>query len=388
MHKVTWAQVLRWRVARHLLAGEQPGGRAGEPADAGAGQPAGGDGQPGGRVGEQPGDPVTVAGRLCGVHAQLAASAVTAIDLRTAEPVDAAAVDAALYDRRTLVRTWAARGTLHLLPAADLPVWVAAMSTSARETKGAWLRHNGVTAGQMTDIIAAVPDVLGAEPLTRQELAAAIIGATGHDDLAGPLTQGFGAVLKPLAFRGLLCSGPPRGRHVTFVAPRRWLGGWTPVGTDEALDTLVLAHLGAYGPADAAEFARWCALSPSLAKKSFARLGDRLTHVDVEGQVGAVPRELVDGLLDPPEVATVHLLPAFDPYVVGSLRQLDRVVTGPHKAKVSRPQGWVSPTLVVDGRIEGTWEPDAKTGVPTVTAFAPLDAATRAALDARGARLA
>jgi hypothetical protein len=265
----------------------------------------------------------------------------------------------------TLVRTWAARGTLHLLPAADLGVWVAAMSTRSRETKGAWLRHNGVTAEQMADVLAALPDVLGGEPLTREELTAAIIAATGHEELRAPLTQGFGAVLKPVAFRGLLCSGPPRGRNVTFVAPRAWYGDWAPVPPDDAVDTLALAYLDAYGPADAAEFARWFDLSPSLAKKSFGRLQDRL--VEVPG-FGPVP---VEADLTAPTADTVHLLPAFDPYVVGSLRRLDVVSTGERSA-VSRPQGWVSPTLVVNGRIEGTWAPDPRTGAPVVTPFRDL----------------
>lgn len=320
--------VLRWRIERHLLGAER-----------GA-------------------DEVAVARRLSGIHAQVASSAEAAAGLRLgAEPE----LDKCLYHDKSLVRTWAARGTLHLLPAADLPLWVAAMSTRTRETTGSWLKYHGVTAEQMADIIAAMPDVLGAEPLTRDELAAAIIAATGHDDLRGPLTQGFGAILKPLAFRGLLCSGPPRGRNVTFVAPRAWLGEWQPVGTDEAIDALVLAYLGTYGPADAAEFARWFDLKPALAKKSFARLGDRLRVVD---GFGSVPADLPDA----PGTDTVRLLPAFDPYTLGVIRQLESVSSGP-KAAVSRPQGWISPVLVVNGRIEGTWEPG-----PVITPFRELPA--------------
>ena len=350
--RATLDQVLRLRVERHLLGAERAP------------------------------DEVAVAARLSGVHAQLTASAVTATELRSAGPVD---LDTALWRDRTLVRTWAARGTLHLLPAADLPAWVAAMSTRTRETKGSWLKYHGVTAEQMADIIAAVPDVLGGEPMTREELADAIIAAVGHEELRAPLTQGFGAILKPLAFRGLLCSGPPRGRNVTFVAPRAWLGAvppgapdpvptdpvpTDPVPTDEAIDTLALAYLGAYGPADAVEFARWFDLAPPLAKKSFARLADRLTEVEGFGFVPA-------GTEPPPSGPdTVHLLPAFDPYVVGSLRQLDTVCTGPRSA-VSRPQGWISPTLVVNGRIEGVWESDPATGRPVVTAFGRLPAAVR-----------
>jgi hypothetical protein len=312
-------------------------------------------------------DVVAAARRIGGLHAQVASSALASATLRLAGAPD---LDDALYRRKSLVRTWAARGTLHLLPAEDLPLWVAAMSTRTRETTGSWLTYHGVTAAQMQEIIAVVPEVLGGTPLTREELAAAIIGATGHEELRGPLTQGFGAILKPLAFRGLLCSGPPRGRHVTFVAPRAWLGEWEPVAAEEAIDQLVLRHADAYGPVDAAEFARWFDLKPALAKKAFARLADRLRPA---GDEGFLP-------VDAPEPAgeeTVLLLPAFDPYVVGSLRQLETVSSGP-KSAVSRPQGWISPTLVVNGRIEGVWE--LAEGHPAVTPFGPLPAAVRRAL--------
>jgi hypothetical protein len=335
---VTLDEILRRRIDRHFLGrGRAPGA-------------------------------VAAARRVGGLHAQVASSAEAAARLRLGGPPD---LDKALYADRTLVRTPAARGTLHLLPAADLPLWVAAMSTRNRETKGSWLRYHGVTAEQMRDIVAAVPDVLGGEPMTRDELAGAIIAATRHEGLRGPLTQGFGAVLKPLAFRGLLCSGPPRGRNVTFVAPRAWLGAWEPVPVETAIDTLALAYLDAYGPADAAEFARWFDLNPPLAKKSFARLADRLTRV---GDEGFLP---VDSAAAPEPADTVLLLPAFDPYVVGSTRRLDAISSGP-KSAVSRPQGWISPTLVVNGRIEGVWE-DVD-GRPRVRPFRRQPAVVRRAL--------
>jgi hypothetical protein len=77
---------------------------------------------------------------------------------------------------------------------------------------------------------------------------------------------------------------------------------------------------------------------------------------------------------------SVALLPPFDPYVVGSTRQLDVVSSGPRSA-VSRPQGWISATLVVNGRIEGTWEPG-----PVVRPFGKLSPAVRQALP-DGARI-
>jgi hypothetical protein len=310
-------------------------------------------------------DVVAVARRVSGLHAQVASSAQAAADLRLPQAAD---LERALFTDKTLVRTWAARGTLHLLPAADLPSWVAAMSTRTRETTNSWLRYNGVTAEQMTDLIAAAPDVLGATPLTREELAGKLVAATRHDHLAERLTQGFGTILKPLAFRGLLCSGPPRGRNVTFVAPQKWFGAFEVPPAEVGIDAIVLEYLGAYGPATPEEFARWFDLRPPLAKKSFQRLADRLTEVP---GFGFLPAELAGKA---PAESTVLLLPAFDPYVVGSTRQLDRISSGP-RAAVSRPQGWISPTLVVNGRIEGVWE-DSPEG-PRVTPFGELTAAVR-----------
>src|SRR4051812_6286095 len=233
--------VLRWRVARHHLAGE----------------PAA--------------DAVAVARRVCGVHAQLATSAATAIGLRA--PATATDVDTALWEQRTLVKTWAARGTLHLLPADEYWIWVAAMSTRTRETKGSWLRYHGVTADGMASILAALPEALGTDALTREELTERIVKLTGHDELGEPLSHSWGAVLKPAAFKGLLCFGPPRGRNVTFVSPHAWLGRYEPVDADAAIDHLVRAHLGVYGPADAAEFSRWFDLNLPLARRAFQRIG-------------------------------------------------------------------------------------------------------------------
>ena len=46
-------------------------------------------------------------------------------------------------------KTWAMRGTLHLLPAAEYPMWQAALSTRRLWETGAWQRGFGVTLGEL-----------------------------------------------------------------------------------------------------------------------------------------------------------------------------------------------------------------------------------------------
>jgi hypothetical protein len=358
VEQLTWDGVLRWRLRRHHLTGD--------PAP----------------------DAIAVAHRVCGVHAQLTASANSAIGLRS--PATAADVDAAL-DARTLIKAWAARGTLHLLPAADYPTWVGAMSTRNRETRGSWQRYHGVTADGMALILGAITEALGDEALTREELIERIVKLTGHEELVHPLSHSWGGVLKPAADKGLLCFGPPRGRNVTFVSPASWLGPHEPVDPNTAIDALVSAHLDAYGPADPDEFSRWFALDRApLAKKAFARLAPELVAVDVEGRTGYLRADQLDALRSPSPGPAVHLLPAFDPYVIGSLRQLDEVVLGPNKARVSRPQGWISPVLAVDGRIVGIWTSDRRgdTLIVTIEPFGPLARPVRAKLAGAADRVA
>ena len=112
--RLTWAQVRAWRLARQHLD---------RPAAAGS--------------------LVDVASRLCGAHAQLMSSAELTLWARI-DSLPSGAVAQALWDERTLVKTWAMRGTLHLLPAAELPMWQAALSTYRHYERPAWLRAFGV----------------------------------------------------------------------------------------------------------------------------------------------------------------------------------------------------------------------------------------------------
>lgn len=72
--------------------------------------------------------------------------------------------------------------------------------------------------------------------------------------------------------------------------------------------------------------------------------------------------------------AAVLLLPPFDPFVIGVLRHLDRVTDPAMRGRISRTSGWISATLVVAGRIAGTWTYDGGRNrvAVTVTPFAPL----------------
>ena len=162
-------------------------------------------------------------GTLGGLHAQVLSSAELAAWARI-DGLQPGELEAEVWERRSLVKTWAMRGTLHVLPAAEYDLWQAALDTYDHYLKGAWLRGFNISREQLDLLLDTVHDVLGGEGLTRDQLADAVAQAAASPALGEKLRDSWGAYLKPASFRGSLCFGPSRGRNVTFVSPRAWLG--------------------------------------------------------------------------------------------------------------------------------------------------------------------
>jgi hypothetical protein len=329
---------------------------------------------------------VAVVRELCGVHAQLAASAELALWARV-EGLERDEVRDALEQERSLVKTWAMRGTLHLLTADDLALYVAVLGPRWDDPGGAWLRGFGLTKKQYDALIDSVPGALGARPKTREQLADRIA------ELAGPklrerLLEGWGSLLKPSARRGDLCFGPNRGRNVTFVRPDRWLRGFRRVETEEARREVVRRFLAVYGPATADDLGRWLGFRGAEPKRMLAALGDELVEVELAGAAAWLLARDLDELKGAPRPKTVRLLPAFDPYVVG-FRPRALLVDPAHEPRIFRPQAWFSPVVLVDGRAVGIWERERRGRrlEVRIQPFSKLSATTRRAIAQEADRL-
>jgi Winged helix DNA-binding domain len=335
VERLTWAQVRAWRVTRQHLVDRVPAKRM-----------------------------LEVVAEVCGVHAQVPSSADLQIWARVAdvEPQD---VREALWERRSLVRTWCMRGTLHLLTADDLPLYVAALRTHDRWWKGAWLRVIGCSAEELRAILDAIRDSLGDRPLTREQLAAEVARRVGPHAQERMLS-GWGEMLKPAAFQGSLIGGPPQGQNVTFVSPAAWLPEWKELGSEQAWREIVRRYLRAYGPAAREEFGRWWGMQPAPAGRVLAASADELAAVEVEGyRAWALAEDLAGMRADQPG-APARLLPGFDVYVAGT-RPRASLVEKRFEDRVFRQAGWVSPVVLVDGMVAGVWGHERSGGRIQVT---------------------
>src|SRR5260370_24164534 len=136
-----------------------------------------------------------VVSELCGVQAQVLSYAAFAIWARV-EGITMQDVQDALWKHRSLVKTWAMRGTLHLLAASDLPVYVAA-------------RKMEIDVEERKRIVHAIREALDGRILTRERLADEVVARLGMSArVRKHMLSGWGNLLPPAAEQGYLCFGP------------------------------------------------------------------------------------------------------------------------------------------------------------------------------------
>jgi uncharacterized protein YcaQ len=315
-----------------------------------------------------PADMLDVVARIGGLHAQVMSSAELTLHARV-DGLERDAVANALWEERSLVKLWAMRGTLHLLPAAELDTWLSALGTYDHYLKKAWLKGFDLTAEQLEELIDAIGEALDGEVRTREELGAEVARIVGEPELAEKVQGSWGPYLKPASFRGRLCFGPNDRQKVRFTRPDGWLGRSIEIGEpDEALREVTRRHLGAFGPAAREDLARWWYAQPARARRMLEALRDEAVQVDVEGTPGWMLREHAEEAAreEPPE-RLVRLLPGFDMWVIGAARDAAALLDPAQKKRVYRNQGWLSPVLLVNGRMDGVWKHERKGKRLTVT---------------------
>lgn len=363
MLKVTWSRVAAWRVRRQYLER---------------------------RVRNS--DILAVARRLCGLHAQVLSSAELTLWAEV-EDLERGTVQRALWEERTLVKTWAMRGTLHLLPADELHLWHAALGTSRRYLRSkAWENYFGITMEDLDRLTEAIGKALDGQVMTRAELAGAVGRITRSPALGAKLAEGsWGTILKPAAFAGHLCFGPNLGQLVRFTRPDSWCALKTRrPETEAATKEVTRRYLAAYGPATYHDLARWWGSGRAVGKQWMAALADEITAVDLDGVQAWMLTDDLRELRETEPTRTVRLLPAFDQYVIGASYHAEHLLPGDLRSRVYRPQGWVSPVLLVNGRMDGVWRHEIKGSriEVTIEPFVKISKWARNAAEEEAERLA
>lgn len=291
-------------------------------------------------------DVIEVLDRCVGLQSQDPQAAFFGLASRV-EGFDPAELNGLLLDR-TVVRMASLRSTVFLMDADDAR-WVRELAQPAIAAELRIHARRLVNAAPEA-VTAAAHELLAGRSVGVRELGAELVQRFPNET-ASTVTAVARATLP-------LVQVPPRGLWrssgaVTYALLDDWVGAREPAVTgDEARKDLIRLYLRGFGPASVAAIQTWSGLT---------RLRPLLDAMDRDWEVERVPgpdgTELfdLDGLSrDGDGDLPVRLLAPYD-HVVTANADRRRVIDDDVFAALQTPNGRVPGTVLVDGRVVGTW---------------------------------
>lgn len=286
------------------------------------------------------------------------AGAKWALGLRLPGSTDAM-IEAAFH-AKAIVRTWAVRGTLHLVAATDLRWLLALLAPRVIARNARRYRELGLeeaTLRRSNDVLAAA--LQDGQPLDRPALLALL-------EQAGIATTGQRGVymLQRASLDGLICQGVAVRNVPTFMALDESIAQGKTLTREEALAELAERYFTSHGPATLKDFIGWSGLTAGEARAGLAASSAQLQQITMNEQAYWLAQEPPTPS-QPPQ--PLYLLPGFDEYLLG---YADRsAVLDPQYANHIVPggNGIFYPTIVSNGQIVGTWQRTFKKGTVVIT---------------------
>ncbi|HLP02794.1 MAG TPA: winged helix DNA-binding domain-containing protein [Opitutaceae bacterium] len=302
-----------------------------------------------------------------------------AVGVRTRDATRAS-VERALAERE-IVRTWTMRGTWHLAPAADVR-WMQDL-LAARQLPAIRRRSEelGFSEAEVRRARAVVEKALaGGRVLPRPDLIRRLAeaGCRTEEQCANHLLRRFGN-------EGLLCGAVPEDREATFALRDEWITTATTLNREAALAELARRYFRSHGPATARDLAWWSGLPLGEVRVAIAAAGLALAREDIDGtEYWATADET-----PPPALSPAELLPSFDEHLLGFQDRTAALDDAFADEVCPGGNGVFRPTLVVRGRVAGTWKKRemAKQLVLEVSPRAPLAATAGRVIEIRAQRL-
>jgi len=247
-----------------------------------------------------------------------------------------------------ILRTHLMRPTWHFVAGCDIRWLIALSAPQLKSTSGAMFRQFGLdaeTCKRANDLIAKTLE--GGKHLTRAEIMLELKNEGIDSDNYRASYLMFNAEIE-----AIVCNGVKRGKEQTYALLDERVPKTAEISRDEAIAELTLRYFTSHAPATLKDFIWWSGLPTADARKGLEMNKSNLVSQEIDGQTYF----LADSLLIPPDKAdSLHLLPAFDEFMVS---YKDRsAALDPHLAKEAiTGNGIFKPIIVVGGKIRGVWK--------------------------------
>lgn len=308
-------------------------------------------------------------------------------------------IESALYDTGELVRMWAMRRTMFVVPPELGQVMYPAATRDVVTSEWRKLRQWVVANHDFPDPDAWMEQVAaGAIEFlstigrsTTRELKAQVDGLDTalvvQQGTRAPVTMSMASrLLMLLAMDGRVAKGRPAGTwrssQYEWLSLGEWPGDWFANGTHDDPEAELLARwLSAYGPGTFQDLKWWTGWTVAKTRRALSATG--AVEVELDDGTGFILGDDLNATPDPGD--WVALLPGLDPSVMG-WKQRDWFL-GDLAGRLFDRNGNAGPTVWANGEIVGGWaqRPD---GTIAVGLLKDVPTAGKKAIDRRAERLA
>jgi len=250
-------------------------------------------------------------------------------------------------ERGEIVRTHLLRPTWHFVAAGDLRRLIEL--TAPQLKSGSRSRHKDL--GLTTKLISKSNKIIwealkGGQYLTRKELNPLFEAAGFKNE-----NNLFAHLLFVAELDGLICSGPSKGNQHTYALLEERIPAAPNLSRDAALEKLARTYFSSHGPATLMDFIWWSGLPVKDARNAL----DIIKYDFISENMGAQTYWFSENLSQKNEKNTVHLLPAYDEFLI-SYKDRSASVTVTDQQKSISNNGIFRPVIVVNGEVAGIWK--------------------------------
>jgi len=278
------------------------------------------------------------------------------------------------FDKGEIIRTHVLRPTWHFVTPENIRWMLQLSGKRIMQSMKSRDHELGLTEEIYTKCYRIVENAFEKEDnITREELVKILHNAGMKVDASQ-----FYHVITGAEANGIVCSGAMRGKDQTYALLEKRVPATKPLTKEESLAKLARIYFTAHGPATLHDFVWWSGLTVSEVRQGLESVQTELISEIIDGQKYWMPD--IDFRLSEGR-SELHLLPAFDEYIVG-YKDRTAVLTSEDHRKAISSNGVFRPVVVKNGRVIGLWK-KAVSGKKkiTLTPFEAVDHSTQQLID-------
>jgi hypothetical protein len=290
--------------------------------------------------------PEDVVAWLGAVQSQDYAGAKWALSQRLKEAMTDAELDSA-FNAGAILRTHVMRPTWHFVSPTDIRWMRELTAPRVRAALAPMDRQLGMDKSIFRQAKSVLSKALqGNRQLTRAELAPIL-------NEAGVPVDGLrlGHLLMHAELDGIICSGARKGKQFTYALLEDRAPQAKTLDRDQALVELTRRYFRSHGPATARDFVWWSGLTMTDVRRGIEAIGSEFKHETVGDRTYWLPKSRP---VSQPS-SRAYLLPSYDEYTVGYTDR-SAIYDGANTDKLGSRESILTQTILIDGRIAGTWK--------------------------------